>query len=251
MKRISLDEARKLLVEQVDENFGGIPTAFKSDMIQFLFPVDQRPVSESCHTKSLPEDQFPRTSLRREEDEARRKAMHALVTNWDSAAKTTSKQLIDVLFRGIPPINENHTPCFAGRLENTDVATIAKFISLIPGCEAKPECVLRDFSGENGGVVPRLLPVSKIGGYSITETVGPLSMLSRVCRNREPVIVWVKERLSLSHSKRRVSISTRRGRIVLFDRYMNLVFVPAGNAANNWQFIRGHVILLVQRLGVC
>jgi len=234
-----------MVLEPVDPSFDGVPDGFEQNMIPFLFPVDHRPEMQGIVSGI---ESSTRTSLRRDEDERRRRAMHTLVTNWESAAKSTSRRLVDVLFRGFSPsVEPLKTASFPGRLENLDAGNVSKYLSLIPDCvNVSPGSVLAQFAGRCAEI-PRQLPMFKVGGYSVTETVGPLSMLSRVCRTREPVVVWVKDRLKLSHSKHRAGISQRRGRVVLFDRYMNLVFVPAGCGADNWQFIRGHVILLIQR----
>lgn len=247
MKRISLDDARELVLGSVDKNFEGIPPGFKPDMIPFLFPINERPAHVYVNTPPISPEQSTRTSVRRDEDEARRKAMHALVTGWDQAAKITARRLVEVLFRGLPCGSPAAIPCeLTGRLEKMDYGNVSKFLSLIPDCQVSADSVVAEFAG-NEENRQRWQPVFRIGGYSVTETVGPLSMLSRVCKSREQVIIWVKEKMKLSHGKRKLQISHRTGRIVLFDRYLNVVFVPAGNAADNWQFIRGHVILLVQR----
>jgi hypothetical protein len=81
----------------------------------------------------------------------------------------------------------------------------------------------------------------------VTETVGPLSMLAQVVRTREQVIRWLKEKVSYSHGRRKVKVSRLEGQVVLFDRYMNIVYVPRGMPTDRWQFVRGSMIALVQR----
>ena len=244
MKEISLLDARKLLETNSDQQRVRVPAWFQPEYIPLLFPVDHRPGEVSVATPPTSPEGSTRTSTRRDEDETRRRAMHTLVTNWDKSARTVARQLIDLLFRGIAP---PHQPTYSGlSLDETDVANVIKFASLIPDSS--------DFSGDllsrlrPSPSIPRHLPVSTIGGYSVTETVGPLAMLARVCRYKEPVTVWVKDKIELSHGRRRVRIVRKEGKIVLFDRFMNLVFIPAGNPADNWHFIRGNVVALIHRI---
>ena len=245
MKLLSQAEARKLIETPLSRKESGIPVWFTDEMVPFLFPIDRRPVSVSIITPPLSPGQNQRTSTRREQDEARRRAMHTLVTNWDASAKRISKQLVDSLFRGLAPVS-NTTERFPGILGPEDASTVHLFQSLIPDFSGDIESILEPFGAKPRSPSVRM-PVACIGGYTVTETVGPLSMLTEVVKRRETVTIWVKEKVELSHGRRRARIRKKDGRIVLFDRYMNLVFIPAGNPADCWQFIRGNVVGLVQR----
>lgn len=243
MKELSISDARKLLETPSDKRLAKVPDWFLPEQIRFLFPVDRRPISVPIVTPPSSPEGSVRTSARREEDENRRRAMHTLVTSWDKSAKSVARQLIDVVYRGcsLPTSPASSSP---NGLSQSDAAMVSKYASLIPGSDIEVSDIIRDFTASSPY---RLLPVTTVGGYSVTETVGPLAMLSRACRYREVVTLWIKEKVEVSHNKRRVRIVKREGRIVLFDRHMNLVFVPQGNAADNWQFIRGTVVALIQR----
>lgn len=243
MKELSISDARKLLETPSDKRLAKVPDWFLPEHIRFLFPVDRRPNSVPIVSPPSTLEGIVRTSARREEDENRRRAMHTLVTSWDKSAKLVARELIDVVYRGcsLPPAPVSTN---SNGLSQSDAAMVAKYASLIPGSDIDASDIIRNFSASS---IPQLLPVTTVGGYSVTQTVGPLAMLSRACRYREVVTVWVKEKVEVSHNRRRVRIVKREGRIVLFDRHMNLVFVPQGNAADNWQFIRGTVIALIQR----
>ena len=242
MKELSLREARNIVDPGNTNPSKRIPNWFMPDMIKYLFPIDQRPVTVPIVTP--PGSPGERTSTRRDEDEARRKAMHSLVTSWDKSARSIAKQLVDVLFRGYSPGPGRTGACF-GTLCAADRVHLTRFASLIPDSDVDISSVLASLSKP----VPQLSPAYSVGGYTVTETVGPLAMLSRVCKYKERVTVWTKEKVAVSHGRRRAQIRRREGRIVLFDRQMNIVFIPDGNPADNWQFIRGHVIVLVQRSG--
>ena len=235
MKELTKADARHLLDSYNKDLKNQIPDWFKPEHLQYLFPVKHRPTSLSLSpfTPSSPEESI-RTSVRRDEDEARRKAMHDLVTNWDKAARSTSRSLVDHLFRGVP-IKPPPGP------QSLDMETVELFHSLIP--DSTPGCspIVHPYVYADS-----YLPVHSVGGYSVTDTVGPLSMLSRVCRSREIAVLWIKEKVRMSHGKRTVKIKKREGTIVLFDRYMNIVFIPRGRASDRWEFIRGSMIALVQ-----
>jgi hypothetical protein len=242
MKQLTLTDARRLIQPGPDYSATAIPAWFTSDMIQYLFPLDHRPASVPILTPPSSSGEG-RTSARRDEDESRRKAMHSLVTNWDKSARTVAKQLVDVLFRGSPPPVKADGRSF-GTLALVDEVNVSRFASLIPDSSVDVSRLIASLSTP----CPQFSPVSSIGGYTVTETVGPLAMLSRICRTRERVSVWTKDKVCISHGRRRVRINRREGRVVMFDRQMNIVFIPSGNAADNWQFFRGHVIVLVQSL---
>jgi hypothetical protein len=183
-------------------------------------------------------------SVRREEDESRRKAMHELVTRWDKAARTTAKDLVDHLFRG-RKFNSPLVRVSNPNLAVNDIQSMMKmFHSLIPDAVDEISSPLFQPSIEVRKIGT---PVQSIGGYSITETVGPLSMLTQVIRSREIVTIWLKERVTYSHGKRKVRISKLEAQIVLFDRYMNIVYIPRGFASDRWQMIRGSMVALIQR----
>ena len=253
MDELSENAARVLLREPVAAGFR-VPPWFIPEHIAYLFPVNRRPATaytvpatpetpSTSHTLGSP-DEAVRTSKRRHEDEARRLAMHTLVTSWEKSAKSTARELVNALFRGFkvrPPTLSHPSMSLVGG----DVEMVSRFLSLIPGGH---EDMCREILGEfapSQSCIPRV-QVASIGGYSVTETVGPLALLTRLCRDRTPAIVWVKDAVRMSHGRRTVRIVRREGRIVLFDRYMNLVFVPLGNASDNWQLIRGAVVALVQ-----
>jgi len=244
MDILSLTDARKLIEQPLSRSESGIPSWFTDELIPLLFPVERRPVQISITTPPISPGQMQRTSARREQDEARRKAMHTLVTNWDKSAKRTSKQLVEALFRGARPVESKLR--FPGALGPEDAATVRLFHSLIPDATAECDSILDSFAQSVPSPIVQI-PVASIGGYTVTETVGPLSMLTEVVKRRETVTIWVKEKLELSHGRRRARIKQKEGRIVLFDRHMNLVFVPLGNPADCWQFVRGSVVALVQR----
>ena len=235
MRELSKADARHLLDSFDKEKSNNIPSWFKPEHLKYLFPTEHRPKDDrkGPFTPSSPEESV-RVSVRREEDEVRRKAMHELVTNWDKAARSTARSLVDHIFRGVPVQS-------APVISSTDSGLEDLFYSLIP--DSNP--------GFNPAPHPYVssdsyLPVHTVGGYSITDTVGPLSMLARLCRSREPAIIWVKHKVRMSHGKRTVKILKREGTIVLFDRFMNIVFVPRGRATDRWEFIRGAMIALVQ-----
>jgi hypothetical protein len=245
MNYLSPSEARKLIEVPLSKDESGIPDSFTPELIPFLFPVDHRPSIIPIITPPESPNPRQRTSSRRNEDEARRKAMHALVTNWDKSAKTIARQLVDVLFRG-GPTSQKPKQSFQRSFGPEDIEKMNFYKSLIPDFMDGAECL---FSGspKSRPQAPILMPVSCIGGYTVTETVGPLSMITEVIRRKEVVAIWIKERIELSHGRRRARIVKKEGRIVLFDRYMNLVFVPLGNPVDCWQFVRGNVIGLIQR----
>jgi hypothetical protein len=235
MNELSKADALRLLNTFDKEDKAQIPSWFKPEHLKYLFPVEQRPMgTEGCSfVPSSPED-VVRTSVRREEDETRRKAMHELVTNWDKAARTTARAIVDHIFRGVNHSKIRPPPTI-------DRGVMELFHSLIP--DSVPD--------DTGIEIPHVstssyLPVHSVGGYSVTDTVGPLSLLSRLCRSRETAIIWVKDKVRFSHGKRCVKIVKREGQIVLFDRFMNLVFVPRGRASDRWEFIRGSMVALVQ-----
>jgi hypothetical protein len=236
MEELSGSDARKLLNTFEKDKNVQIPSWFKPEHLKYLFPVENRPIEPEGNSfvPSSPDD-IVRTSVRREEDETRRKAMHELVTNWDKAARTTARSIVDHIFRGVTHSKVQPPPCI-------DRGVMDLFHSLIP--DAEPPC---EFGIEQTNVSSiSYLPVHSVGGYSVTDTVGPLSMLSRLCRSREPAIIWVKNKVRMSHGKRCIQILKREGQIVLFDRFMNIVFVPRGRASDRWEFIRGSMIALVQ-----
>lgn len=245
MKLISFDEARQLIEEPVSKRDRTIPDWFAPNHVRFLFPIESRPVPVEVCTPPLSPGFSQRTSVRREQDEARRKAMHNLVTNWDKSARQTSKTLLNTLFRGEPPPRVAETT-FVSLLSTGDILNIQKYSSLIPDARVSCKDVLDWFP--HPAVVPKISPISVIGGYTVTETVGPLSMLASAVRSKEQLVVWVKERVEFSHGRRKVRIGKRQGRVVLFDRHVNIVFIPRGNASDNWQFIRGSMIALIQRI---
>ncbi len=235
MKDLSNSDARHLLNSFNKEHKQQIPPWFKPEHLKYLFPVEHRPTEEDStpFTPSSPEESI-RTSVRREEDEARRKAMHELVTNWDKAARSTARSLVDQRYRGVLIQPPSSVPTIDTGLQDL-------FYSLIP--DSNP-----DFAEPKHPLVSSdtYLPVHTVGGYSVTDTVGPLSMLTRLCRSREIAVIWIKNKVRISHGKRTVQILKREGTIVLFDRFMNIVFVPRGRACDRWEFIRGSMIALVQ-----
>ena len=235
MRELSKSDARHLLESFDKDRKETIPKWFKPEHLKYLFPTDHRPENgkSTPFTPSSPEESI-RVSVRREEDEARRKAMHELVTNWDKAARTTARSLVDHIFRGVPV-----QPPPTVLPDNSGLEDL--FQALIP--DANPHFTHAPHSYVSSD---SYLPVHSVGGYSITDTVGPLSMLSRICRSREQAIIWVKHKVRMSHGKRTVRILKREGTIVLFDRFMNVVFVPRGRASDRWEFIRGSMIALVQ-----
>lgn len=246
MHSLTISEARRLIEKPLSKSESRIPEWFTPDLIPFLFPIEHRPSVVPIITPPRSPDEKPRTSSRRDEDEARRRAMHSLVTSWDTSAKKTAKQLMEILYRGGRPPT---TPVkrLPGQLGIDDLGNINKFHSLITG-DPLVDCghILRSFQDP----CPSLrmyMPAASVGGYTVTETVGPLAMLTQVIKRRETVKIWIKEKFEISHGRRRVRIIKREGRVLMFDRYMNLLFVPLGNAADCWQFIRGNVIALIQR----
>ena len=246
MLELSKADARAMLDSYDKDKKFEIPSWFQPEHLRFLFPIDQRPstVDSYVSTPSSPEEAV-RTSVRREEDEARRKAMHELVTRWERAARTTARDLVDHLYRGArfksPQIADE-------KLDFSDPSfssLMGVFQSLIPDAPST-ERVTPLTSASPYSNINSLVPVKSVGGYSVTETVGPLAMLARLCRTKSPAIIWVKEKVRMSHGKRTVRIRKREGTIVLFDRHTNVVFVPAGRAADRWEFIRGALIALIQ-----
>jgi len=241
--------AIKLLNAPLVPNFR-IPHWFKPEYVQYLFPMDRRPLTFSCtpstpaasRSASSPEDSL-QTSSRRTEDKSRREAMHTLLTTWDKSAKTTARDLVSVLFKGCAR-REDASSSRSSILGTVNVLEATKFLSLIPNqAPSQLDRIMRQF----GTSVPSAAsPMFTVGGHSLTETKGPLSLLSRAIRQRIQVVIWVKEKVGMSHGTRRVRIARKRGRVVLFDRYMNIVYVPAGNASDHWQFIRGATVALVQ-----
>ena len=245
MNQLTLSEARQLIEKPLSQSESGIPEWFTPDMIKFLFPITERPAGISIITPPRSPDGAQRTSVRREQDEARRKAMHTLVTNWDKSAKKIAKQLVDVLFRGGSPLSKGKR-AGPGVLQVDDLGNIDLFQSLITDTSLITTDILHMF--RDSAPSPRVFTsASSIGGYTVTETVGPLAMLTDVIRRKETVVIWVKEKFEISHGRRRVSTIKKSGRVVLFDRHMNIVFVPTGNASDCWQFVRGSVISLIQR----
>jgi hypothetical protein len=245
MTFLSLDDARNLVNEPLSKRDRTVPEWFSPDLIRFMFPIDERPAVDSIPSVSGSPEPAKRTSSRREQDEARRKAMHNLVTNWDKSSKKTAKELVNILFRGHSLVSSPAPSNSSHSLARNDLLRLETFLALIPDSQVSATDIIREFTPRCE--TPRFMPTSTVGGYSVTETVGPLSMLSEVVRRREKVSIWIKEKVGFSHGRRRVSIIKKYGRIVLFDRHINLVYIPHGNAADNWQFIRGSVVALVQR----
>ena len=235
MKELSKSDARHLLDSFNKDQIYHIPASFKPEYLKYLFPIEHRPRdSESLpFTPSSPEAAV-RTSVRREEDEARRKAMHELVTNWDKAARSTARSIVDHIYRGVPVSPAPAVPIIGGGLQEL-------FYSLIPDVTSDLDHTIHPYVSSDS-----YMPVHTVGGYSITDTVGPVSMLARLCRSRELAVIWVKHKVRSSHGKRTVQIRRREGVVVLFDRFMNIVFVPRGRASDRWEFIRGSMIALVQ-----
>ena len=227
-----------------------IPHWFKPEYVKYMFPVDRRPLSLVC-TPPTPSTiltpsslgELFQTSSRRLEDKSRREAMHTLLTGWDKSAKTTARDLVNVLFRGFP-CNPSLMPSRPLPVGGVDFGDVAKFLSLIPGSDSESaHAITAQFSPAIPNAYP---PMFTSGGFSLTETVGPLAMLTRVVKQRSIVFVWVREKVRMSHGTRKVKIVKREGKIVLFDRFMNIVFVPLGNATDHWQFIRGATVAIVQ-----
>jgi hypothetical protein len=245
---LSLSDAKAMIEKPLGKSERKIPEWFTPDLIPFLFPIDQRPSNIPMITPPLTPDEKPRTSTRRGEDEARREAMHKLVTSWDISAKKIAKQLIDVLYRGIRPRFEPEVR-LPGKLDFRDLESIRLFNSLIDD-HSTIEDILRPFQGPQTSIRVHM-PVSFIGGYTITETVGPLKMLTEVIRRKETVVIWMKEKFDMSHGRRRVRIIKKEGRLIMFDRFMNLIYIPKGNPSDCWQFVRGNVIALIQKGSTC
>jgi hypothetical protein len=245
MKLISFDEAKQIIEEPICRRDRRIPEWFTLDLVRFLFPMDSRPVQAQLSNLPSSPGFLQRSSVRREQDEARRKAMHSLVTNWDKSAKQTSKSLLNILFRGEAPPRAAES-MFVSSLSNADILNVQRYSSLIPDARVAYTDVLNWF--DRPVIIPNHSPISTLGGFAVTETVGPLAMLASIVRSKETVVVWIKEKAEFSHGRRKVQIGKRQGRIVLFDRHMNIVFIPKGNASDNWQFIRGSMIALIQRI---
>ena len=248
MEELTEYAAIKLLNAPLIPNFR-VPPWFKSEHVTYLFPIDRRPAyvcsnastpmtPSTSLTPSSPDESFLRVSKRRGEDLVRREAMHTLLTSWDKSARSTARDIVNILFRG-HSLGIANTSMIG--LNDGDSENVANFLALVNGDVGACSRVIADFKKSQRPFHSQM-PIRSICGYSVTETVGPLAMLSRLCRTRSLATIWVKRKKPANQ----IQIVKRTGVLVLFDRYMNIVYIPTGNANDNWQFIRGSMIALVQ-----
>jgi hypothetical protein len=247
MEELTSDQVRELLLSPTPVSSLRLPKWLKHEHLKYMFPVSERP-SSSIAAPSVASNL--QVSSRRAEDEARRKAMHSLITTWEKGARLVARQLVDVVYRG-GRIGASDVPAsslsIGSGLSSSDTATITAISALIPPTPS-------DMVSNTASITSLFtchhetfsyVPITTIGGYSVTPRAGPLCMLSRLVASRQPATLWLKARVRVSHGRRRVSIEKRTGRITLFDRHMNLVFIPSGAPSSQWEFIRGSMVALV------